>query len=236
MRRIANALVSLVVPLGLLAFWCGMAAAAHAYPGGYDWRYQTISVLLYSDQNPRQYLWAWLGLELCAASAIAWAADLRRRLRDTGRRGAAGNLRLLQAGFVCMCLAVFPDRLLPVPKGHEILALAAFLGVCIGMMRQLFLAQKGLAGVRAGAPSRRLGPAIPWAIPLIPLVLAGITQTYLALECPDVPWVTPAWRALGIPLVLSFAVWEWVSCALFSVCLLLLWRAALPLREPATTY
>ncbi|HTT06478.1 MAG TPA: hypothetical protein VMF64_14445 [Steroidobacteraceae bacterium] len=233
MPRISHALVRLAMPSGLLAFWCAMAAAAHAYPGGYDWRYQTISVLLYSDQNPHEYLWAWLGLELCAASAIVWASDLRRRLQKADRSGRAATLRLLQGGFACMCLAVFPDRLLPVPKGHEILALAAFLGVCIGMMRQLFLAQKGLGGLPSGAPARRLGAAVHWSVPLVPLVLAGITQAYLALERPEVPWVTPAWRALGIPLFLSFAVWEWVSCAVFSVCLLLLWQAALPPREPA---
>jgi hypothetical protein len=134
-----------------------------------------------------------------------------------------------------MCLAVFPDRLLPVPKGHEILALAAFLGVCIGMMRQLFLAEKGLNGYRSGRTLRPLGAPLQWALPLVPLVLAGITQAYLALERPGVPWVTPAWRALGIPLFLSFALWEWVSCALFSACLLLLWQAALPPREALVT-
>ena len=67
-------------PLAILAFWSGMAVAAYAYPAGYDWRYQTISVLLYSDQNPHGYVWAWVGLELCGLAGIAWTAELRRRL------------------------------------------------------------------------------------------------------------------------------------------------------------
>jgi hypothetical protein len=55
------------------------------------------------------------------------------------------------------------------------------------------------------------------------LVLAGLTQAYLALARPSLPWVSPAWRSLGVPLYLSFGVWEWISCVMFSLCLLVIW-------------
>ena len=105
------------LPLAILAFWGGMAAAAHAYRYGYDWRYQTISVLLYPDQNPHGYLWAWAGLELCGFAGFAWTTQLRRRIPRAIAKPPATGLRLLQWGFLCMCCAVLPDRLLPLPKG-----------------------------------------------------------------------------------------------------------------------
>src|SRR5579862_6990501 len=103
MWRWTGVLLRLSAPLGLLAFWCGMAAAAYSYPEDYDWRYQTISVLLYSDHNPRGYLLAWAGLELCGLSGIAWATDLKRRLESASGGSAVRGLRILQAGFTCMC-------------------------------------------------------------------------------------------------------------------------------------
>jgi hypothetical protein len=238
MRRLAEALWWLAAPLGLLAFWCGMVAAAHAYPGGYDWRYQTISVLLYSDRNPHGYFWAWAGLELCGLFGIAWTADRRRGFEGAtaGAGSSMRGLRLLRAGFVCICCAVLPDRLLPVPKGHEILAILAFLAICIGVMQRIFLAQHGRRAYRRRRIVARLGASLRAGVPLVPLALAGITQTYLALGRPNVPWVSPSWRTLRIPLYLSFAVWEWVSCAMLSACLLLLWLCRVnDKRDPETS-
>lgn len=209
--------------LGLLAFWLGMAAAAHAYPAGYDWRYQTISVLLYVDQNPHGYLWAWAGLEICALAGIAWTAGLRRIHRTTTLRAQTGA-RLLQLGFVCMSCAVLPDRLLPWQKGHELFAILAFVGICSGLVWLLFTLVRDREFVPGGGPSRpRSVPqtALP-LLPLVPLLLAAATQAYLGLKRPDLPWVGPAWRALGISPLLSFGLWEWVSCAVLSLGLLVL--------------
>lgn len=42
--------------LGVLAFWGGMLMAERSYPSEYDWRYMTISSLVYGDRNPNGYL------------------------------------------------------------------------------------------------------------------------------------------------------------------------------------
>src|SRR5579862_8451305 len=189
MRRFADALLRLTVPAGVLAFWIGMAAAALAY-GRCDWRYQTISMLLYSDRNPDGYGWAWAGLELCGLCGIAWAAYARRRLQGDTTAASVRGLRLLQVGFVCMCCAVLPDRLVPIPRGHEILAIAAFLAICIGMMQEMFLSRDTLKAHGARISAVGLPPSIQAGVPLLPLVLAGITQAYLTLERPNVPWVS----------------------------------------------
>jgi len=215
----------IAAPLAILAFWCGMGAAAHAYPAGYDWRYQTLSVLLYADENPHGFLWAWAGLWLCGVAGFAWTAEAGRCSGGASTNSAASGLRWLQWGFLFMCCAVLPDRLLPWSKGHELFAILAFLGIAIGVMRQMWL----LAEARAANPAsgtftvrKVFRPILP-VLPLIPLLIAGATQMYLAFSRPDLPWVTPLWRTRGISPFLSFGLWEWVSCALFSVCLLTLW-------------
>lgn len=220
----------------ILAFWGGITAAAHAYPAGYDWRYQTISVLLYADQNPHGYLWGWAGLELCGLAGLAWASGLNRRSGSAIAGSSARGIRWLQVGFVCMCCAVLPGRLLPIAKGHEIFAILAFLALCIGTSGQLLAVGsdrppprgQGTLG-RTRTLIRRLLPLLP----LVPLLLAGLTQAYLNLERPTLPWVTPRWRTLGISPFLSFGLWEWVSCAVLTVSLLVLWnhRAAAALRS-----
>jgi hypothetical protein len=232
-RPVHAAVVGVAAPLAILAFWGGMAAAAHAYSAGYDWRYQTISVLLYPDQNPHGYFWAWAGLELCGLAGVAWASEQSRRLKVAIARPRATGLRLLQLGFLCMCCAVLPDRLLPLPKGHEAFAILAFLGICLGVMRQMSAAvdhhsshrSRGtLAWIRTII--RRLLPLLP----LLPLVLAASTQAYLALERPNLPWVGPSWKTQGVSPFLSFGLWEWLSCAVLSVCLLVRWRPSHQLR------
>ena len=129
-----------MAPLGVLAFWAGLWIAARRYPSEYDWRYMSISNLLYPDRNPDGYQWAWGGLMLCALGGLCWTTVL---FRD-GRPGATGRrpvgIWALIVGYVCMVCALVPERALRVPKGHEILALAAFFGQCVGIVQLTFLA------------------------------------------------------------------------------------------------
>jgi hypothetical protein len=218
-------------PLAVLAFWVGMLMAAHAYPAGYDWRYQTVSVLLYPDHNPRGYVWAWAGLELCGLAGVVWTASLIRRRADQDSRPPVG-LRVLQLGFIFICCALLPDGLLPWPRLHETLAILAFLGLCIGVMCRMWATVAGPEAGRDQPKHSRAGARrarVVVLLPLFPLLLAGATQAWLALARPNLPWVNPGWRTLGISPLLSFGLWEWISCAVFSACLLFLWSQN---REP----
>jgi hypothetical protein len=47
-------------------------------------------------------------------------------------------------------------------------------------------------------------------------VAAGLSQLYISIARPDLPWVSIAWRAAGEPLYLSFAFWEWTTAAVLS--------------------
>src|SRR3974390_349673 len=46
----------------VVAFWIGLWRAAWSYPFVFDWRYTTISSLLYSDRNPDGHAWGVAGL------------------------------------------------------------------------------------------------------------------------------------------------------------------------------
>ena len=60
---------------------------------------------------------------------------------------------------------------------------------------------------------------------LSPIVLAAVVEIYVASALPQLPWVNLAWRARGVPAYLSFSFWEWVTCAVFSVYMVVLSRS-----------
>jgi len=208
-----------MAPLGLLAFWGGLWMAGRRYPSEYDWRYMSISSLVYADRNPDGYRWAWGGLMLCALGGLCWTAVLiRHAKRDAAGRRPIG-IWALGVGYACMVCALVPQRLLRVPKGHEMLALAAFFGLCIGIVQLTFRAIEQSVWLR-----RRGFPRGPWihagllaGAALLPILLAGLAPAYVSSALPDLRWVGLEWRARGVPVYLSFTFWEWMTCVVFSV-------------------
>ena len=213
--------VAVAVALGVLAFWCGMALAARRYPTEYDWRYITISTLVYPDRNPQGWLWARGGLVLCGLAGLWWALALRREelLRQAhGRTGLAP----LTLGYACMALcALVPEWRIGIPKLHECLALAGFFGICLGQAGISWRAAASGVGRKILPRSARLRAAILVGVALSPLVLAAAAQVYVS-DVLHLPWVNLGWRARGVPAYLSFAFWEWVGCGIFSVYMVVL--------------
>lgn len=222
MRAFARQASCATVFLGVLAFWCGMLMGALSYPSEYDWRFMTISSLVYADRNPNGYLWARGGIVLIGLAGLYWTTVVLRNGKQTGVPRPVG-VWALGLGYLCMiCCALLPERALPIPRGHDVLALAAFVGICIGMMHSTFIAigTSARSGNLVGSP--RLLASILGGIALSPIVLAALAQAYVSSALPALPWVSLAWRARGIPVYLSFAFWEWVTCAVFSVYMVVL--------------
>ena len=194
--------------LGLLAFWLGLWTAGRLYPSEYDWRYMTISSLVYPDRNPDGYSWAWGGLIVCALGGLCWSAVL-------AYRRSAGALAL-SLGYGCMACCTWLPRLFPtLRRAHDVLAVSAFVGLCVGMVQQtLYAADQSRWLQKRAMP--RLYAGLLAAAALSPILMAGITQAYISRARPDLPWVGLVWRARGAPVLLSFAVWEWIACAVFT--------------------
>jgi hypothetical protein len=228
-------------PLGVLAFWSGLWMAGHRYPVGFDWRYMTLSSLVYPDRNPHGYQWAWGGLTVCALGGLYWAALLTRDwpCEVHGRRPA--GIWALAFGYLCMaCCALLAGPLLPIPKLHQMLAISSFVGLCIGVVQlTLQIAERGIRLRPHRFPgSPRIYAFLLAALALSPVVLAGVTPVYVSQVLPELPWVGLEWRVRGVPLYLSFALWEWIACAVFSaytigLCLATMWKPDVRRADPA---
>lgn len=207
-------------PFGVSAFWCGLWIAAERYPSEYDWRYMTISSLLYPDRNPDGYRWAWGGVALCGLGGLCWiGAEFYGRRCSTAADRPAG-IWALGFGYICMiCCALLPARFLHIQRSHDILALCAFVAVCFGTVHLTYHAVDRALRRRArrfpGSP--RLYACVIAAAALFPILLLSITQTYVSRALPQLPWVGLEWREQGVPAYLSFALWEWVACVVLSV-------------------
>lgn len=205
--------------LGVLAFWCGLWMAARRYPSEYDWRFITISRLGYADRNPDGYRLAWGGLMLCGIGGLCWTAALLRDFRGAGERPRWGIWALVFGYFCMVNCAWLPGGFPLAPRGHDFLAVSAFLGLCVGILQLTYHATRRNPRLRdrafPGAP--RLRAALLVSVAVSPILIAAITQAYLSHARPDLPWVGLEWRARGAPVYLSFAFWEWVTCAIFSV-------------------
>jgi hypothetical protein len=208
-----------MAPLGVLAFWGGLAMAVRRYPSEYDWRYMSISNLVYTDRNPTGYQWAWGGLMLCALGGLCWTASLMKDKRREGTRRQLVGVWALTLGYACMAGALLPQRLLQVPKGHEILALLAFFGICIGIVQLTFTTAE--RNFRLQATLNFPGPPRVYAgllasAALLPILMAVAAPAYVSYALPQLRWVGLEWRTLDVPVYLSFTFWEWITCAVFS--------------------
>jgi hypothetical protein len=232
MRAFAPQALHATACLGVLAFWGGMSMAGRSYPSEYDWRYMTISSLVYGDRDPHGYLWARGGIVLCGLAGLYWTTGVLRKGKQANVANRPIGIWALGLGYLCMmCCALLPERLLPIPRGHDFLALAAFVGICIGVVHSTFKAVERSARLGNRAGSSRLHAGILAGIALSPIVLAALAQAYVSHALPALPWVSLAWRARGVPVYLSFAFWEWVTSAVFSVYMVVLSRTTLVARS-----
>lgn len=225
MRAFVRTASSTTVTVGTLAFWVGMVVAARSYPSEYDWRYITISSLVYAERNPSGFLWARGGLLLCGMAGLYWTARLLRKWKRQCIAERPSGIFALGLGYLCMTLcALMPEGRFQVPRGHDSLALAAFVALSIGtaLLTRKVIEQNPRVRKPPGSP--RLHARILAGFALSPIAAAAVAQTYVSHALPALPWVGLVWRERGVPVYLSFAFWEWVTCAVFSLYVLVLSR------------
>jgi hypothetical protein len=205
---------------GLCAFWAGLAIATLQFPGEFDWRYMTVSNLFSAKHNPSGFVWGAAGVASCGALGLCSLLCAQLQSGPGRGRSRLSQSALLLVGFSFMTLAaLIPSRWL-LAKGHDWLAVIAFLTLCGGLVRG---AVSALLGSYPTATCRRHLLAVAFAgAALWPVAGAAMSQAYLALFRPELPWVTLAWREHHIPLALSFALWEWLTCLTLSACMAVL--------------
>jgi hypothetical protein len=188
----------------------GVAVAAARFPGGFDWVYTVVSRLGSQRHNPEGA--AWLSLSLLLAVGLLWpvAGALARAGGEPAalphRSIIALRIGLIGAGLLALEGLFTLDFSRITRKGHEIVALATFLGMYGGVL--------GLYAHRLRQSSSFLWPAL---LVVVPILAVGLSQLSLYLDQRDLGWVDTAWREMGVPFWLSFAFWQWLAVAFLGI-------------------
>ena len=214
-------------PVAVLAFWGGVLMAAWRYPSEYDWRYIPVSSLFSASEDPAGYSWAATGMVLCGVCLSWWALSARRWTHGNANIRPIGPRALQFGSFFMVCVAL-PAWAVPLHKGHEIIAIAAFSGLCIGIVLMSFQMFEGILlwQKRGLMGNSRLYASVLAGTSVLSIPLAGLAQLYVFYALPALPWVNLSWRASQVPVYLSFAFWEWVTCAALSASMMILGLAA----------
>jgi len=184
----------------------GVTLAAWRYPSGFDWAYTVISRLASERRNPDGALWLSGGFLVGMLLLVPVTGYLARRGIQPGspaprsvfllRLGVAAGILLGLEGLLRLDLSVLHR------KGHEAVALLAFLGFYGGVLGL------HIRGVRHQGQS--VWPAL---LVVAPLVAVGLSQVALYFDQRDLGWVNTDWREMGVPVWFSFAFWQWLAVA-----------------------
>jgi hypothetical protein len=180
--------------LSAVTFALGFALAARHYPNGFDWTQKVMSSLASVKHNPEGGRWF-------AGAIVLSFACLWPVVSAIATDGFA--VRVLRAALLVGIL-VGVDQLLffrlsdVVHKGHEALAVVAFVGTYIGVV--------GLQLSRL-----RKSPGSKWSVALVlaPLVAVGVSQLVLYLAQRSTGWVDHDWHQR--PFWGRFAFWQWLA-------------------------
>ncbi len=189
----------------LAVLGAGSMLAASRFPGGFDWAYTVASALASQKHNPQGSFWFASALTLAMALLWPYVSALKQRQDSTHPELVTFSIRALRTGLLCGALLglerlLIRDLSAQLYKAHETLGLFTFLGLYFGIISLL---------VRAMLSQK----THVFTLMLIasPLLAIGITQYWLYLDQRDLGWVDTGWRAMGIPVWLSFAFWQWLA-------------------------
>ena len=212
-----------LVPLILACFFGVLGVAALLYPMSYDWRYNTISQLLYPRNNPELHLLASISIAVSGLLMIPFAGYIGRRLRRAAPAAAtvgtvlffAGCIFLILAGLVTSHPAQGTPRL---PRLHEILARLSGIGIGVGIVVFNACETKGYFRPNPEKTIRPRSLVVSWNLLTVPVIL--VLVTWLVVRT----WLKragPTHHALVTSAAGHLGFWEWIGAAvifLFLVC------------------
>jgi hypothetical protein len=208
MKIVGRSVAIAVYSAAMAAIVIGVAVAMARYPGGFDWSYTVISRLASLKHNPAGG--AWLSGGLLVGMVLLWpvATRIGRRPDGSDARLPLATLRVgLVGGALLAVEGLFTIDLSGIArKAHELLALLTLLGLYTGVL--------GLFLLRIRRGGRAVWPAV---LVMLPLLAVGMSQLALYFDQRDLGWVDTSWREMGVPVWLSFAVWQWLAVAVLGV-------------------
>jgi hypothetical protein len=185
----------------------GIVSAAARFPGSFDWTYTVISALASRKHNPEGA--GWFAGALAMAMPCLWPV-VNAVVRDgyPGIRVPRWVEVALRMGVACGTLVgverlVFDHFSNVIRKGHELVALVAFLSFYVGTV-----------GLYVHRVRQRRASPFSAAMVLVPLVGVGFREAYLYFAQRGIGWSGYDWKGTGAPLWLSFAWWQWLAASM----------------------
>jgi hypothetical protein len=211
-----------LVPLILSSYFGILGIAALLSPESYDWRYNSISQLLYARDNPEFHYIASISVAVLGVLMIPFAGYIFRRLRYTAPTAATVGAVVLYAGCICLTLAGLitshpAHGIALFPKLHDILARLSAINIGVAMLVFNACGTKGYFRPNPGKPVQRRSLLVSWnllTLPLLPIVITWLViRTCLKQSGPvyhaivtSVAWKIGFWEWIGFPVVFLFLV------------------------------
>jgi len=212
-----------LVPLILASHFGILVVAVWLYPKSYDWRYTSISQLLYPRNNPEFHAMASVSVALSGVLMLPFAGYIRRRLRGAAPTAATAGAVLFFAGCICLTLSGLivshpAQGTSPFPKLHETLARISVIGIGTGILVFNACATRGYFQATPGQPLRRRRLLVSWnllTLPAIPIVVTWLVIRICLKKS------GPTHHAIATSAAWHLGFWEWIGSAaivLFLVC------------------
>lgn len=211
-----------LVPLIIASYFGILGVAALLSPESYDWRYNSISQLLYARDNPEFHHIASICVAGFGVLMIPFAGYIRRRLHSAAPRAATVGAVVFFAGCICLTLAGLitshpAHGMAHFPKLHDILARLSAISIGVGMVVFNVCGTKGYFLQKPGKPLHRRSLLISWNLLTLPGILIVVTwiviRTYMKQSGPtyhaivnSVAWKVGFWEWLGSPVIFLFLV------------------------------
>jgi hypothetical protein len=201
-----------VLPLILISHYGVLGLAIWLYPQPYDWRYTSISQLLYPRNNPTFYYVASISVVASAVLMIPSAGYIRRRLRGASQVSGWIGAVLYFGGCICMVLsgliASHPAHgTSRFPKLHEILARVSVIGIALGILVFNACATRAYFRRADGKVPHRRSLIVSWNLLTLPALL--ITLAWLVIRV--LLKRGPTRHAIATSPFWHLGFWEWIG-------------------------
>jgi hypothetical protein len=225
-------LLCVVFPLIIVSYFGMLALAIVLYPGGYDWRFMSVSKLLYPRNNPQFYSIASIGIVVTGLLMIPFAGYINRRLRSAAPVIANVATVAFAGGVVCTILAGLVSShplhgSSSLPKLHEILARAAAIGIGIGILVFNVCAVKAYCNPATEKNPVRRSLVVSWNLLTLPAILVVVVKLVMYARIQS---LNPMFQALRNSAAWHLGFWEWIGS---TAIILFLFCSALLLPEHA---
>jgi len=210
------------VVLGMGAFWICNLISIRLFPTEFDWRYIPLTTLLSPQDNPGGAAWSKAAVALCGISVVIWSIGLVRGwTRPVIVESPVGLYALGAGGAMMTCAGLLPLKLPGLEFEHQITSTFAFAGISVGLARLAFRVTSSRVerNPHVSRLQRTVYAALSAGVIVIPIVIAVFADAYVFHVYKQLHSVGLNWRDAGVPLYLSWSLWEWITLGILSLCL-----------------